>query len=92
MLLSFMYGSMYNYDWTLFAIFSSLFCFILGFVAGFPPNLFLDVSHLDCIVFGKIHNRMMQGAAVATFVRELLFVVPHDKQDIRPSRTEGVRD
>ena len=49
---------MYNYIGTLFAVFSSLFCFLLGFVAGFSPNLFLDVSHLDCVVLGKIHNRM----------------------------------
>ena len=56
--LLFMYESMYNYVGTLFAVFSSLFCFLPGFVAGFFPILFLDVSYLDCVVLGKIHNRM----------------------------------
>ena len=69
MLLSFMYESMYNYVGTLFAVFSSLFCFLPGFVAGFSPNLFLDVSHLDCVVLGKIHNRMTRGGSSSN-VRE----------------------
>ena len=61
--ISVMYEPMYNYIGTLFAVFSSLFCFLLGFVAGFSPNLFLDVSHLDCVVLGKIHNRMTRGGS-----------------------------
>ena len=64
-----MYDSMYNYVGTLFAVFSSLFCFLPGFVAGFSPNLFLDVSHLDCVVLGKIHNRMTRGGSSSN-VRE----------------------
>ena len=64
-----MYESMYNYVGTLFAVFSSLFCFLSGFVAGFSPNLFLDVSHLDCVVLGKSHNRMTWGGSSSN-VRE----------------------
>ena len=64
-----MYESMYNYVGTLFAVFSSLFCFLLGFVAGFSPNLFLDVSHLDRVVLGKIHNRMTRRGSSSN-VRE----------------------
>ena len=58
-----MYESMYNYVGTLFAVVSSLFCFLPGFVAGFSPTLFLDVSHLDCVVLEKIHNRMTRGGS-----------------------------
>ena len=60
---------MYHYVGTLFAVFSLLFCFLPGFVAGFSPNLFLDVSHLDCVVLEKIHNRMTRGGSSSN-VRE----------------------
>ena len=54
---------MYNYVETLFTVFSSLFCFLPGFFAGFSPILFLGVSHLDCGVLEKIHNRMTRGGS-----------------------------
>ena len=43
-------------------MFSSLFRFLSGFVAGFSP-FYLDVSHLGCVVLGKIHNRMPRGGS-----------------------------
>ena len=64
-----MYESMYNYVETLFTVFSSLFCFLPGFFAGFSPILFLGVSHLDCVIFGKIHNGMTRGGSSSN-VRE----------------------
>ena len=69
MLLSFMYESMYNYDGTLIAVFSSLFCFFSRIVAGFTPILFLDVPHLDFVALEKILNRMM-GGGCSSNVRE----------------------
>ena len=56
-----MYESMYNYDGTLIAVFSSLFCLFSRIVAGISPILFLDVSHLDFVALGKILNRMTRG-------------------------------
>ena len=53
----------------LYSSFFLLFCFLPGFVAGFSPILFLGVSHLDCVVLGKIHNRMTRGSSSSN-VRE----------------------
>ena len=59
-----MYESMYNYVGTLFAVFSSLFCFLFfsGFLASFSP-LFLDVAHRACVILGKTNNRMTRGGS-----------------------------
>ena len=64
-----MYESMYNYVGSLLAVFSSLFCFLPGFVAGFSPILFLDVPHLDFVSLGEILNRMTRGGGSSN-VRE----------------------
>ena len=64
-----MYESMYNYDGTLIAVFSSLFCFFSRIVAGFTPILFLDVPHLDFVALEKILNRMTRGGGSSN-VRE----------------------
>ena len=63
-----MYESMYNYVGTLFAVFSSLFCFLPGFVAGFSPTYFeCFSSRLRCL--GKNHIRMTRGGSSSN-VRE----------------------
>ena len=37
----------------------------LGICCWLFPNLFLDVSHLGCVVLGKIHNRMSRGGSTS---------------------------
>ena len=45
------------------------FVFFRDLLLAFPQIYFLDVSHLDCFVLGKIHNRMTRGGGSSN-VRE----------------------
>ena len=60
-----MYESMYNYVGTLFysSYFLCYFVFSRDLLLAFPQFIFLDVSHLGCVVLGKNHNRMTRGGS-----------------------------
>ena len=78
---------MYNYDGTLIAVFSLLFCLFWELLLAFP-QFYSWMSLISISLPWEKYSIGWRGeAAVATFVRELLFVVPHDRQDILPSRT-----
>ena len=51
----------------------------LGLLLLAFPQFILNVSHLDCDALGKIIIGCHGEAAVATFARLPLFVVPHDR-------------
>ena len=52
----------------------------LGLLLLAFPQFILNASHLSCVVLGKIAIGCRGEAAVAMFVRVLLFVVSHDRE------------